>query len=67
MIKISGYLTLRNPLSMDYPVEACVRSLFPFCDEVVVCDSGDGLDGTESLLEALMREFGTHPLVWDSL
>jgi len=57
MMKISGYTTVRNPVEMDYPFEAAVRSLFPFCDEIVVCDTSDGKDGTEKILKGLKQEF----------
>lgn len=55
-MKISGYTTIRNPVEMDYPFEATIRSLADFCDEVVVVDSSDKEDGTLGRLEALMDE-----------
>jgi hypothetical protein len=57
MTKISGYITLRNPVQMDYPFEAAIRSLFSFCDEVVVCNSSEAEDGTQKILEELKAEF----------
>lgn len=54
---ISGYITLRNPVEMGYPFDTSIRSLFSFCDEIVVCNTGDGKDGTEEILEALKNEF----------
>lgn len=56
-MKISGYTTLRNPVEMNYPFEASIRSLFPFCDEIVVCDTSDGKDGTDKILKTLEQEF----------
>lgn len=57
---ISGYITLRAPTQMNYPYEAAVRSLFSFCDEIVVCDSTDyknNNDGTKEKLDVLKTEF----------
>lgn len=56
-MKISGYITLRNPSQMNYPFEAAIRSLFSFCDEIVVCDTSDVDDGTKQSLEQLDKEF----------
>jgi len=56
-MKISGYLHVRNPVEMDYPFEASIRSLFAFCDEIVVCDTSDKEDGTENILKALRADF----------
>lgn len=55
-MKISGYVTTRNCVSMDYPFEATIRSLLDFCDEVVVGDSSDAQDGTLDILQNLMDE-----------
>ena len=55
-MKISGYVTTRNCVSMDYPFEATIRSLLDFCDEVVVADSSDKEDGTQDILQKLMDE-----------
>jgi hypothetical protein len=56
MEKISGYITTRNCVDLNYPFEASIRSLLAFCDEVVVGDSSDSNDGTKEILEALARE-----------
>lgn len=47
---LSGYVPIRNGISLDYCFEAAIRSLLPICDEVVVCDS-DSTDGTRELLD----------------
>lgn len=56
-MKISGYMTSKNSLSMGYPFEEAIRSLFSFCDEIVICDTSDGTDNTKEKLEALQKEF----------
>ena len=42
---LSGYTTLRNATSMNYPWKATVNSMLDFCHEVVVVDGGS-TDGT---------------------
>lgn len=55
-IGLSGYTMIRNGIELDYCFEACIRSLLPVCDEVVVCDS-ESTDGTrERLLEIQAAE-----------
>jgi hypothetical protein len=60
-MKISSYITLKNPVQMDYPFEAAIRSLYAFSDEIVVCNTSDGSDATETILEALAKEFEALP------
>ncbi|MFA6049679.1 MAG: glycosyltransferase [Candidatus Paceibacterota bacterium] len=55
-MKLSGYITTRNCVQMDYPFEATIRSLLDFCDEVVVGDSSDPEEGTLDILQKLMDE-----------
>lgn len=55
-MKISGYTTLRNAHSMNYPFEQCLRSLASFCDQIVVVDSSDQDDGTSESLERLQED-----------
>ena len=42
---VSGYTTIRNGNDMGYPWKACIESMLPFCEEVVVVDGGSS-DGT---------------------
>lgn len=53
---ISGYTTVRNALSMDYPFRECIKSVLQFADEVVVLDSGDPHEGTLKALQELATE-----------
>ena len=39
-IKLSGYTTIKNVISSDYPWKQSIKSLLGFCDEVVVLDGG---------------------------
>jgi hypothetical protein len=43
---------------MDYPIKESIRSVFPYFDEIVVCDTSDGTDNTLEVLEELKKEFG---------
>ena len=36
MPKVSGFTIVRNAVSLDFPLEASIRSILPICDEVVV-------------------------------
>lgn len=56
-MKISGYITIRNAEQMGYPYKEAIRSLFNFCDEIVVCDTSDGTDKTTNQLIKLSAEF----------
>jgi hypothetical protein len=53
MTKLSGYTTVRNALSMDYPFVESIGSMLEFCDEVCVLDSSDKADGTRDVLAAM--------------
>lgn len=54
-MKLSGYTTTRNCVSMDYPFQQTIKSLLDFCDEVVVMDSSDEADGTRNILSQLEK------------
>lgn len=54
-MKLSGYTTTRNCISMDYPFEQCIESMLAFCDEVVVMDSSDGSDSTRTKLAEMQK------------
>lgn len=54
--KISGYVTVRNVVEMNYPIESCINSLIPVCDEIIVADSSDNTDGTSDTVQRLARE-----------
>jgi glycosyltransferase involved in cell wall biosynthesis len=49
---ISGYTTVFNASSQDYPFEESISSMLQFCDEVCVVDGGS-TDDTKSKLFAL--------------
>ena len=53
---ISGYLTTRNCVELNYPFDATIKSLLTFCDEVVVGDSSDKNDGTQEILQKMAEE-----------
>lgn len=56
-MKISGYMTTRNCVEMNYPFVECIKSMLSFCDEVVVADSTDHkADNTQEILEDLMEK-----------
>lgn len=50
--RISGYTTTYNCVSQEYPFEKSIRSMLPFCTEVVVMDGGS-TDGTWEKLQSL--------------
>lgn len=54
-IVLSGFTQCHNALSLDYCIEACIRSLLPICDEVVVSDKASD-DGTKEWLKAWARD-----------
>lgn len=47
---LSGFVPVRNAISLDYCFQECVNSLLPVCDEVIICDS-DSSDGTKEMIE----------------
>lgn len=55
-MKLSGYTTTRNCVSMDYPFRESIQSLLDFCDEVVVMDSSDGTDNTKEVLAEMEKK-----------
>lgn len=54
-MKISGYTTSRNSVSLDYSLKECVQSMLQFADEIIVADSTDIEDGTRDLLNDLEK------------
>jgi hypothetical protein len=54
-MKISGYVTSRNCVSLDYSLKECVESLKQFCDEIIIADSTDTKDGTRELLQEIEK------------
>jgi hypothetical protein len=54
-MKLSGYTTTRNCVTMDYPFQESIQSLIDFCDEVVVMDSSDGTDTTRQILGEMQK------------
>lgn len=56
-MKISGYITCRNAITMKYPLAESIGSLFPVVDEIVVCDTSDKEEGSKELLNNLKKEF----------
>jgi len=53
--KISAYTYCRNIIEMNYPVQECVDSLLPVCDEIVILDASDKDDGTAQLLKSILE------------
>jgi glycosyltransferase involved in cell wall biosynthesis len=49
-IKLSGYTTIKNVISSDYPWKQSIKSLLGFCDEVVVLDGGSDDGSYEEML-----------------
>lgn len=47
---LSGYIPVRNALSLDYCYREAAMSLLPICDEVILCDS-DSTDGTRQEMD----------------
>lgn len=58
MTKISGYITIKNAVQMDYPFVQSIKSLLEICDEVICIDSSNVEDGTQDVLQDLMNEYG---------
>lgn len=54
-MKLSGYITTRNCVTMDYPFKESIQSLLDFCDEVVVMDSSDKSEGTIEALSGMEK------------
>jgi glycosyltransferase involved in cell wall biosynthesis len=54
-IKLSGYTTIRNVITSDYPWKQSIESLLGFCDEVVVLDGGSD-DGSYEEIVAWSKE-----------
>jgi hypothetical protein len=64
-MNLSGFLIVRNATKLDFPVEASLRSILPFCEEVVVNvgrSEDDTLDRIRALAEPRIRLLETE---WD--
>ncbi len=53
MVKVSGFTIIQNAIRHDFPIEASIRSILPFCDEVVV-NVGRSDDGTLDLIKSIV-------------
>ena len=52
---ISGYTTVYNAISQDYPFLQCIQSMLPFCKEVCIVDGGS-TDGTWEKIQELASQ-----------
>ena len=52
MTKVSGFTIVRNAITLDFPLEASIRSILPVCDEVVV-NVGRSDDDTLELVRSI--------------
>ena len=55
-IKLSGYTTVKNVITSDYPWKQSINSLLGFCDEVVVLDGGSDDGSYEEMLAWSKKE-----------
>jgi hypothetical protein len=51
-MRISGFTLVRNAIELDFPVEASIRSILPWCEEVVV-NVGRSDDQTRELIGSI--------------
>jgi len=61
---ITGTLFVKDNFRLDYCLEESVRSLLPFCDEIIVLDCGSR-DGTQELIRNLANENTKIKAVYD--
>jgi len=52
LVKVSGFTIVRNAITLDFPVEASIRSILPICDELVV-NVGRSEDDTLDLIRSI--------------
>ncbi|MBE0648625.1 MAG: glycosyltransferase family 2 protein [Bacteroidales bacterium] len=64
-MKVSGFTIVRNAIKYDYPIVESIRSVLPFCDEVVVA-VGNSDDGTRELVASIDQDrIRILDTVWD--
>ena len=51
-MRICGFSIARHVIRFGYPLEACLRSMLPLVDEIVL-NVGDGDDGTWDLVQSM--------------
>lgn len=55
-MKIHGYTTCKNVISMGYSLEECIEDFKRFCDKIIIFDTSDKDDGTKKVLENLQKD-----------
>ena len=57
-MKISAHLITHQCVTLDYCLEATIRSMLDLCDDIYIND-GKSTDGTLDILHSLQREYGS--------
>ena len=64
---ISAHLITHQCIILDYCIEASIRSMLDFCDNVYINDGGS-TDGTLDLLYSLQHEYGKERIkIWEKV